>query len=314
MKKTRTSAATSRPTKVEVRLDKEPSESSSTSGWWGSVSKTWKRIKSSVSLTSMAQEDEQDLTSNHEEEEHVKVAPPEERQERQERQDRPVAPKPRRALPGGLASLPIDTPMHPSTFRAMATGSFDPSPRKTFPNANTNVNAIASSSRSDMAPPSEMRQVGGRRVTISNSDSGSQRSAAIKALFSSGAPSPHFSAIPSYFTKNAAARPSPLSQSQSVERMEDGQTQRQSITIPRVDVETGNASPAVRDLVRSFEEAANRSTMSATTEADVSSELGSQSGVRRVNSSDDFRRRSAMFEDLFDDAQEKGKGMGIVSR
>jgi len=66
-----------------------------------------------------------------------------------------------------------------------------------------------------------------------------------------------------------------------------------------MDEETGTASPAVSELVTSFEEVAKRSRESAvSTEADVSLELGGQSGMRRVSSSDDFRRSSAMLGGL----------------
>ena len=295
VKKTRTGEATSRPTQVEVHLDKETSESSSGSGWWGSVSKTWKRIKSSVSLSSMVQDEtESEPFTVHDEDRSSLTRLIETR----ERQDRPVAPKPRRALPGGLSSLPIDTPMHPTNFRSFGTGSL------VSPLIKDTPRLMGSSSRADFLPTSEMKQIDTRRVTTSSTaesteDTVSQRSAAIKALFSTGGSSPHFSAIPAHLSRGI--RPSPLSQ--SVSHVRHGQTPKQPIVIPRASLGSSTSSPAVKDLVRSFEEVANRSMMSSSTEGDVSCELGNHSSVRRANSSESFRRTSAMFEKSFD-AQE----------
>jgi hypothetical protein len=297
MKKTRTSEVTSHPTKVEVRREKEASESSTGSGWWGSVSKTWRRIKSSVSLASMAQEEDNDISSDRELEKESAEVFRREKPEEQDRRDRPMAPKPRRALPGGLTSLPIDTPIHPTALRSSINSPcLDKVPR-------ANPNAVASTSIKGIAPPSELKQVGDRSVTTSTrlplGGSASQRSAALQALFSSGASSPHFPAIPAHLVKNVNVRPSPLSQSQIVKHSLDGRTLKQPIDIPRMDEETGTASPAVSELVTSFEEVAKRSRESAvSTEADVSLELGGQSGMRRVSSSDDFKRSSAMLGGL----------------
>lgn len=297
MKKKRTSEVTSRPTKVEVRREKEAFESSTGSGWWGSVSKTWRRIKSSVSLASMAQEEDNDISSDREEEKESAEVFRREKPEEQDRRDRPMAPKPRRALPGGLTSLPIDTPIHPAALRSSGFGSINSPYLDKVPRANPK--AVASTSYRGIAPPSEMKRVGDRSVTTSTrlplEGSASQRSAALQALFSSEAPSPHFPAIPAHLVKNANVRPSPLSQSQNVKHSLDGRTSKQPIDIPRMDEETGTASPAVSELVTSFEEVAKRSRISAvSTEADVSLELGGQSAMRRVSSSDDFKRRSAM--------------------
>jgi hypothetical protein len=301
MKKTRTSEVTSHPTKVEVRREKEASESSTGSGWWGSVSKTWRRIKSSVSLASMAQEEDNDISSDRELEKESAEVFRREKPEEQDRRDRPMAPKPRRALPGGLTSLPIDTPIHPAAFRSSGLGSINSPYLDKVPRANPN--AVASTSYRGIAPPSELKQVGDRSVTTSTrlplGGSASQRSAALQALFSSGASSPHFPAIPAHLVKNVNVRPSPLSQSQIVKHSLDGRTLKQPIDIPRMDEETGTASPAVSELVTSFEEVAKRSRESAvSTEADVSLELGGQSGMRRVSSSDDFKRSSAMLGGL----------------
>jgi hypothetical protein len=284
MKKTRTSEVTSHPTKVEVRREKEASESSTGSGWWGSVSKTWRRIKSSVSLASMAQEEDNDISSDREEEKESAEVFRREKPEEQDRRDRPMAPKPRRALPGGLTSLPIDTPIHPTALRSSINSPcLDKVPR-------ANPNVVASTSIKGLAPPSELKQVGDRSVTTSTR---------LPLGGSSGASSPHFPAIPAHLVKNVNVRPSPLSQSQIVKHSLDGRTLKQPIDIPRMDEETGTASPAVSELVTSFEEVAKRSRESAvSTEADVSLELGGQSGMRRVSSSDDFERSSAMLGGL----------------
>jgi hypothetical protein len=246
----------------------------------------------------MAQEEENDISSDREEEkESAEVFRSRGKPEEQDRRDRPMAPKPRRALPGGLISLPIDTPIHPAVLRSSGLGPMNSPYLHKVPRANPN--AIASTPYRGIAPPSEMKQVNDRSVTTSTrlplEGSASQRSAALQALFSSGAPSPHFPAIPAHLVKNVNVRPSPLSQSQNVKHSLNGGTSKQPIDIPRMDEETGTASPAVSELVTSFEEVAKRSRISAvSTEADVSLELGGQSGMRWVSSSDDFKRRSAM--------------------
>jgi hypothetical protein len=119
VKKSKTSETASRTTKIEVHVDKKSPEASSasSSGWWGSVSSTWRRIKSSVSLASSQRTDEEELTNGSED-----VGSSDLRKETiehidavfattdRERSIRRHAARPRRALPGGLKSLPIDTP------------------------------------------------------------------------------------------------------------------------------------------------------------------------------------------------------------
>lgn len=283
------------------------------------MSKTWKRIKSSVSLSSMVQDGERSGSASHEheeeeeEEEEVVEIHPRRPIARQERQERPLAPRPRRALPGGLASLPIDTPVHSAVSRGMGHGTnhfASPFVSPLHKNAHT-PNAIASSSRSTGMIGSEMKQVGGRAVTsplhslIDNTESpSSQRSAAMKALFATGANSPHFSAIPAHLSRGN--RPSPLSRSQSgtLPHNSAGQTPRRPIIIPRTSPESNTSSPSVKDLVRSFEEAAaNRSIMSSSTEGDISLDLGGRdhSSLRRSEGSGEgFRRRSGLLERSFD--------------
>jgi len=214
VKKSKTSESASKVTKIEVHVDKKSHEASSASsvGWWGSVSNTWRRIKSSVSLASLQQTDEEPLTaingdmgsSDQREQviEHIDAVFAS--SDKEESLRRRVA-RPRRALPGGLITLPIDTPaqmtsVNPNRMMTMDTGR----------HANS---VLASRHILD-------------RPRIAASGTGTCPTARGSAQFSENNATP--------------ARP---------------------ITVPRSIMGTTTTSPRVKDLVRSFEDAAHRSVL-----------------------------------------------------
>jgi hypothetical protein len=186
--------------------------------------------------------------------------------------------QPRRSIPGGLESLPIDTPER-ARPRRIAPLPSPSSGRKTAHRSLQHPKGIT-----DVIPPTPMTQVNSRRATVFDPehivDTGSQRSTALKALFASGASTHHFSTVPSPLTQSTSA-PS-LSQSTS--------SARAPIKIPRSSLGAQRESLTVKDLVKSFEEAAERSMSS------IEGDLSLRDSTRRTSSTDHSRRRSGLYE------------------
>ena len=247
VKKSKTSQSTSKVTKIEVHVDKKSSEASSaaSAGWWGSVSNTWRRIKSSVSLASLQQTDEEHSTaingdgSSDQRKEVIKHIDAVFTSTDNEQSLRRRIAKPRRALPGGLTTLPIDTPaqmtsVNPSRLVTLDTGR--------------HAHSIVRS----------QHIVDRRRAAPSGT-----------TTFPTALESTHSS-------ENNAAPTRP-------------------IIVPRSVMGTTTTSPRVKDLVKSFEDAANRSTMLG--EGDLSIESPVSMSARRRKATEctgnSIRRKSA---------------------